>query len=63
MKVLRFFAKKGNSVLYVDQEKKDKLPENIREAFKDVTCGQGDIAMFPGKVKAPLEEHGYFVYE
>lgn len=61
MKIQRFFALKGGSILYIDKERSDSIPENVRECFKQAPCGEGDIGYFPKKVVEPVTEKGYFV--
>jgi hypothetical protein len=63
MKIQRFFAIKGTGVLYLNKEKADALPENIREVFKSSPCGEGMLESFPSRIHHPITKHGYFVDE
>lgn len=61
MKIQRFFALKGGSILYVDKEKADSPPDYVRSCFKLLPCGEGDPGSFPKKIIESITEKGYFV--
>lgn len=61
MKIQRYFAIKGLSVLYIDKDKVDSLPESVWEGFKQTLCGEGTIESFPNRIRKPVEKDGWFV--
>lgn len=63
MNIQRYFAIKGLNILYVNKKKKDSVPANVWEGFKQTLCGEGDIGFFPNRIRKPVEKDGWFVDE
>jgi len=61
VKIQRYFALKGSSVLYVAKEKKDSLPKSVWDDFKQQPCGEGTVESFPSRIKQSVKKQGWFV--